>query len=53
VVEIIDRYQGVRYTWEKAKGYIERAKRDLHFFPNSREKDALQALAEYVLERKL
>jgi octaprenyl-diphosphate synthase len=53
VVEIIDRYQGVRYTWEKAKGYIERAKRDLDPFPGSREKDALQALAEYVLERKL
>ncbi len=53
VVEIIERYQGLRYTWEKAKGYIESAKRDLQSFPNSREKDALQALAGYVLERRL
>jgi octaprenyl-diphosphate synthase len=53
VVEIIERYQGVRYTWEKAKAYIEKAKRDLQPFPNSREKEALQALADYVLERRL
>jgi octaprenyl-diphosphate synthase len=38
VVEFIERYQGVRYTWEKAKGYIERAKRDLEPFPKSRER---------------
>jgi len=53
VVEIIERYQGVRYTWEKAKEYVERAKRHLQPFPNSREREALQALADYVLERKL
>ena len=32
VVEIIERYHGVHYTWEKAKGYIERAKGHLHSF---------------------
>jgi octaprenyl-diphosphate synthase len=53
VVEIIERYNGIHYTWEKAKGYIERAKSHLHLFPNSKEKEALQTLADYVLERRL
>jgi octaprenyl-diphosphate synthase len=53
VMEIIDRYRGVRYTWERAKGYVERAKRHLHLFQNSKEKDALYVLADYVLERRL
>jgi octaprenyl-diphosphate synthase len=53
VVKIIERYYGVHYTWEKAKQYVERAKGHLHLFPNSREKEALCALADYVLERRL
>jgi octaprenyl-diphosphate synthase len=53
VVKIIERYHGVQYTWEKAKEYIERAKGHLAPFQNSKEKEALQVLANYVLERKL
>jgi octaprenyl-diphosphate synthase len=53
VVEIIEKYHGVRYTWKKAKGYVERAKRHIHLFPSSREKKALCAMADYVLERRL
>jgi octaprenyl-diphosphate synthase len=53
VVEIIERYQGIHYTWEKAKEYVERAKGHLHLFPNSKERDAIYGLADYVLERKL
>jgi len=53
VVEIIERYRGVHYTWEKAREYIDRAKRDLQPFANSKEKEALYALADYVLERRL
>jgi octaprenyl-diphosphate synthase len=53
VVEIIERYHGIQYTWEKAKGYVERAKDSLRLFPNSKEKEALYALANYVLERRL
>ena len=53
VVEIIESYQGLCYTLEKAKGYIERGKRHLHLFPSSKEKEALYALADYVLERRL
>jgi octaprenyl-diphosphate synthase len=53
VTEIIERHHGIQYTWEKAKGYIERAKDYLSLFPNSKEKEALYSLANYVLERKL
>jgi octaprenyl-diphosphate synthase len=53
VVDIIERYRGIQYTWEKAKGYVEKAKDCLHLFQNSKEKEALFALANYVLERRL
>ena len=53
VVDVIERYHGIQYTWEKAKEYIERAKDCLRPFPNSKEKEALYALADYVLERRL
>jgi octaprenyl-diphosphate synthase len=53
VVEIIERYRGVHYTLEKAKGYVERAKDCLNLFPDSEEKEALCTLADYVLERRL
>jgi len=53
VVEIIERHRGVHYTWERANEYIGRAKGHLHPFPNSKEKEALYVLAEYVLERRI
>jgi len=53
VVQVIEQYQGVYYTWKKAKEYVDRAKRHLQAFSNSKEKEALYALADYVLERKL
>jgi octaprenyl-diphosphate synthase len=53
VVEIIERYHGIQYTWEKARGYIEGAKKRLHVFTDSKEREALWALADYVIERKL
>ncbi|NWG03104.1 MAG: polyprenyl synthetase family protein [Syntrophaceae bacterium] len=53
VVEMIERYGGNHYAWEKAKRYIENATAHLRLFPESREKKALFALANYVLERRL
>ena len=53
VVDIIERHRGVQYTWEKAKEYVERAKGHLHLFPDSKEKETLNTLANYVLERRL
>lgn len=53
VVEIIGRYNGIHYTLDKAKEYVDRAKRHLHLFPDSKEKEAFSLLADYVLERRL
>ena len=52
VVKIIEKYRGVDYTWNKAKRYVERAKQHLALFPESGEKIALCAMADYVLERR-
>jgi octaprenyl-diphosphate synthase len=53
VVKMIEQYHGIRYAWEKARTYVERAKDRLHLFPKSKEKAALCAMADYVLERRL
>jgi octaprenyl-diphosphate synthase len=53
VVQIIDRHQGIRYTIEKAMAYVESAKRRLDIFPDSPEKAALVALADFVVQRRL
>jgi octaprenyl-diphosphate synthase len=53
VVNTIEKYHGLTYTWEKAKEYVARAKGHLQHLPGSREKEALLSLSDYVLERKL
>ena len=53
VVKIIEKYEGIKYTWAKAKGYVQRAKDHLRLFPNSKERESLCILADYILERKL
>ncbi|MDI7260665.1 MAG: polyprenyl synthetase family protein [Thermodesulfobacteriota bacterium] len=53
VVEIIERHRGLNYAFEEARGYVEKAKGRLHLFPDSKEKEALFALSDYVLERRL
>lgn len=53
VLTMIDKYRGVAYTWEKAKDYVARAKQHLGPLPNSREKEALLLLSDFVLERRL
>lgn len=53
VVKIIERYQGLKYTYQKAKEYVEMAKSRLNIFPNSIERSAFNLLADYVLERRI
>jgi octaprenyl-diphosphate synthase len=53
VVTIIERYQGIRYAQKRAKEYVERAKRHLDLFPDSKEREALGAMADYILDRRL
>ena len=51
VMDLINRYGGIEYTLEKARGYIAKAKGNLDCFHPSREKTALLAMANYVVER--
>jgi octaprenyl-diphosphate synthase len=53
IMEIIDCYEGFQYTSIRAKDYIDQAKCRLSLFPDSKEKETLCSLADYVLERKL
>ena len=53
VREIIDRSEGIRYSCEKGKEYIDRAKQHLDLFGDSEVRQALFSLADYVLERRL
>jgi octaprenyl-diphosphate synthase len=53
VSEIIERSRGIRYSCEKGKEYIDRAKRHLHLFEDSEFRQALFTLADYVIERRL
>ncbi len=52
ILTLIEKYRGIHYTWEKARAYVEKAKGHLQFLPDSREKEALKALADYVVERR-
>jgi octaprenyl-diphosphate synthase len=51
VVDLINRYGGIEYTLEKARGYVAKAKGNLDCFHPSREKTVLLAMANYVVER--
>lgn len=53
VVQIINRYQGIHDTTERAMKYVESAKRRLDIFPDSPEKAGLFALADFVIQRRL
>jgi octaprenyl-diphosphate synthase len=51
VVNLINKYGGIEYTLEKARRYVAKAKGYLDCFHPSREKTALLAMANYVVER--
>jgi octaprenyl-diphosphate synthase len=53
IMALIDRYDGISYALKKAKTYIQEAKAFLQPFNNSEAKEALEAIADYLLERKL
>ena len=53
VLEIIHRYDGLQEAAQRAKEFVEKAKRSLEVFKPSLEKDSLIGLADYVIERDL
>lgn len=52
VLEIINRYDGIRDTLQLAKSYIQKAQENLVLFKPSLEKETLCAIADYVVRRK-
>jgi len=51
VIAIINRYKGIEYTMERARAYIEAAKKELDIFEPTVERAALLAVADFVVER--
>jgi octaprenyl-diphosphate synthase len=53
VVDVIHGYDGVNYSLNKAKGYIEEGKGFLESYPDSEPKASLRAISDYIIERRL
>lgn len=52
IISLIDKYQGISYTRQKAIEYIQKAKGDLAPYPEGPIKTSLLQLADYVIERR-
>lgn len=52
ILSIIDKYRGIEYTYDKALAYVNEAKARLDVFEPCPEKVAMQAVADFVIERK-
>lgn len=53
VLSIIHNHDGINYSLNKAKSYIEDAKGFLESFENSEIKESLLTIADYIVERKM
>jgi octaprenyl-diphosphate synthase len=53
IVDTIHRYDGVNYSLDKARAYIDEGKGFLEVFADSEPKASLHAISEYIIERKL
>jgi len=51
LLDLLKTHRSIEYAYRKAVEYAERAKRPLHVFSPSSERDALLALPDYVLSR--
>ncbi len=51
VIQLVERYGGVPYAMERARTFAEEGKFQLEAFPPSPEREALLALADYVVSR--
>jgi octaprenyl-diphosphate synthase len=52
VLELIEKHQGIEYSIQKAQNYAQEAKQIISGFSLSPEKEALLAVADYVIERR-
>jgi len=52
VMKLIKDHEGILYTAQQAKRFVDKAKAFLSSFPASKEKEALLALSDYTVQRK-
>ncbi len=52
IFNIVKQHGGIEYSMNKARSFIDDAKKELIDFPDSEEKQALLMLADYVIERR-
>ena len=52
ILNLITHYQGLEYTAQTAREYALKAKKELKSFLPSHEKEALMAIADYVVARR-
>ena len=50
-MSMLQAHRSIEYANQRAVEFAERAKKSLHAFPPSSERDALLALPDYVLSR--
>jgi octaprenyl-diphosphate synthase len=53
IIRLIKKYNGIDSSLQRAAGYISEAKSQLSVFSDCPEKDHLNAVAEYILSRKI
>ncbi|MGC8554339.1 MAG: polyprenyl synthetase family protein [Candidatus Acidulodesulfobacterium sp.] len=53
VLSLVKSYGSIDYTISKAKDAIKKAKKDLDVFPDSKYKNSLIDIADYIIDRKL
>jgi geranylgeranyl pyrophosphate synthase len=51
LLRTLKEHRSIDYAYKRAVDFAERAKKPLHAFPPSSERDALLALPDYVLSR--
>lgn len=52
VLDLINKYHGIEYTFNKADSYIKKAKKDLEIFEDSEIRQALLTISDFVLKRE-
>jgi octaprenyl-diphosphate synthase len=52
IIEFVKKYNGIEYAQSVAKDYANKAKESLRHFPKSESRDSLEALVNFVVERK-
>jgi octaprenyl-diphosphate synthase len=52
VMQVVHQSEGIEYTIQKARSFVQKAELALSVFPPGREKEALLAVADYTVKRK-